>query len=514
MAAPGAPESLSLRLTVGLVGVLIASFSSGLNEYLTQHALMDIKGALAIGYDEGTWITTLYAAAGVCGMAFAPWCSYTFSIRRFTLFCIAAFAVLAFLCPFAPNLPSLYVLRTLQGLMGGCLPPMLMTVALRFLPANIKLYGLGAYALTATFTPNIALPLSALWVEYFSWEWAFWQAIPLCMLCFSAVAYGLPQDPLHLERFQKFDTIGLLTGLPGLCAVLVGLLQGDRLDWFESPLITGLLIGGGGLLVAFFINESTHPVPFFRLDILKRRNFTFGLLALTCVLIMMSVIIGNPVRYLASVQEYRPLQAAPLTLLVALPQLLALILVSALCNIRWVDCRWVLAAGVVCCMISCLGFSQMNADWTRHNFYWLMALQIIGQPMSIIPLLILATSVVAPVEGVFASSWFNTTRALASVLGAAWVSALVTDRTRFHSDVLVGQLGERMQVVDLQLQEWHSALPDMDSSQLLGLLGHDLQHQVAVLTSADVFLAASLFGIPVLILLLVLPQRVYPPRSQ
>jgi len=42
------------------------------------------------------------------------------------------------LCPFAPNLSVLMLLRVVQGAAGGALPPMLMTVALRFLPPNIK----------------------------------------------------------------------------------------------------------------------------------------------------------------------------------------------------------------------------------------------------------------------------------------------------------------------------------------------------------------------------------------
>lgn len=514
MAAPAATENpFGLRIVVGLVGVLIASFTAGLNEYITQHALMDIKGALSIGHDEGTWLTVLYSAAGVCGMAFAPWCSYTFTIRRFTLFAIAAFAFLAFLGPFALDLRCLYLLRTLQGLMGGCLPPMLMTVALRFLPPNVKLYGLAAYALTATFTPNIAIPLSALWVEHLSWTWAFWQAIPLCAICFAAVAYGLPQDPMHLERFEKFDTIGLLTGMPGLCAIVVGLLQGDRLDWFESPLISTLLIGGTGLLVAFFVNESTHPLPFFRLDILKRRNFTFGLIALTCILIMMTVIIGMPAKYLSAVHEYRPRQVAPLTLLVALPQLPALFLVGALCNLRRVDCRWVMAAGALCCATSCIGFSFLSSDWTRENFYLLMLLQIVGQPMAIIPILMLATSAVVPAEGVFASSWFNTTRAIASVFGSALTSYLTTERNHFHSDVLVGQLGDSAQVTELYLQELHERLPGVASSELPGALGHLLQEQVVTMTVMDVFLAASTLAVVVLVTLPLIPTRIYPPRS-
>ena len=77
--------------------------------------------------------------------------------------------------------------------MAGCLPPMLMTVALRFLPPGIKLYGLGAYALTATFGPNLGLPLAAFWFEYVGWQWVFWQVIPLCLVAMAAVSHGIPR---------------------------------------------------------------------------------------------------------------------------------------------------------------------------------------------------------------------------------------------------------------------------------------------------------------------------------
>ncbi len=139
---------------------------SGLNEMVTKVALADIRGALAIGYDEGTWLVASYAATSVAAAAFAPWCAVTYSLRRFTLCAIGAFTLLwAVLCPLAPNYETLMILRTLQGLAGGALPPMLMTVALRFLPPNVKLYGLAGYALTATFGPGLGTPLAGLWTE-------------------------------------------------------------------------------------------------------------------------------------------------------------------------------------------------------------------------------------------------------------------------------------------------------------------------------------------------------------
>lgn len=288
-AKPAAPaaQPFGLRIVVGMLGVLLASLSAGLNEKVTDLAMTDVRGALSIGHDEGTWLLALYSAAQVAAMAFAPWFSVTVSLRRFTLGAIACFALLALLCPFAPNVETLYLLRLLQGFAGGCMPPMLMTVALRFLPPGIKLYGLGAYALTATFAPNLGMPLAALWTEFVGWQWVFWQVIPLCAVALAAVAWGIPQDPLRLERLKQFDYPGLALGLPGILMLVIGLLQGERLDWFESDLITVLVLGGAGLLVGFFINEWTHPLPFYRLDILKRRNFTHALITLAGVLVVL-----------------------------------------------------------------------------------------------------------------------------------------------------------------------------------------------------------------------------------
>jgi DHA2 family multidrug resistance protein len=159
--APKEPE-LPLRLAIGLLGMLLASLLAILNEDVTEVGLEDIRGALSIGNDDGTWVTALFEATNVATMVFAPWFGITFTLKRFTIGAVLAVMLLGFLSPLAPNLLSLYVLRVLQGIAGGCLPPMLIIVALRYLPPKIKLYGLAGYALTATFGPALSTPLTAL----------------------------------------------------------------------------------------------------------------------------------------------------------------------------------------------------------------------------------------------------------------------------------------------------------------------------------------------------------------
>ncbi|AJO75882.1 MFS transporter [Pseudomonas sp. MRSN 12121] len=494
--AAASPPVFGPRIIIGLLGVLLAVLVSGLNEMVTKIALADIRGALAIGYDEGTWLVASYTATSVAAMAFAPWCSVTFSLRRFTLCAIALFTVLGVLCPFAPNYESLLLLRTLQGLAGGALPPMLMTVALRFLPANVKLYGLAGYALTATFGPSLGTPLAALWTEYVGWQWAFWQVVAPCVLAMLAVAYGLPQDPLRLERLKAFNWRGLLLGFPAICMLVIGILQGNRLDWFNSPLI-GLLLGGGALLlVLFMFNEWSQPIPFFKLQMLGIRNLSFALLTLAGVLVVLTAVIIIPSSFLAQVQGYRPLQTAPVMLVMALPQLLALPLVAALCNLRWVDCRWVLGIGLGMLVLSCLGGTHLTSVWIRDDFYLLQLLQIFGQPMAVLPLLMLSTGSIQPIEGPFASAWFNTVKGLAAVVATGVLDVLTTHRLHFHSTRLVDSLG-------------NSPLSAVDASNL----AQRLHRQAVVLTSADLYYVMAGVAAALILLIFWMPTRIYPPRA-
>ncbi len=496
VAGPPAQTAFGLRVVVGLFGVLLAVLCAGLNETVTKLSLADIRGAMGIGADEGAWLLAVYSAASVSAMAFSPWLATTFSLRRFTLCAIGAFAVLGLVQPFAPDLHSLMLLRVLQGLASGALPPMLMSVALRFLPPGIKVYGLACYTLTATLGPNLATPLAGLWTEYVGWQWAFWQIILPSLLAMFCVGWGLPQDPLRLERFKQFDWRGVVLGLPAISALVIGLSLGDRWGWFDSPLICWLLGGGALLLVLFLYNEWSEPLPFFQLRLLGRRNLSFALLTLAGVLIVLSAASSIPSGYLAQIQGYRPAQTSPLMLLVAMPQLVSLPLVAALCNLRAVDCRWVLAVGLSMLALSCIGGNHLTSAWIRDNFYLLQLLQVFGQPMAVLPLLMLSTNGMSPQDGPFASAWFNTVKGLAAVIAAGLLDVLGTLRRHFHSNHLVDSLGNAPLVDD--------RAPD---------LAHRIHEQALVLTSADLYLIMACIAVALICLIPFVPTRVYPPRA-
>jgi len=278
--------------------------------------------------------------------------------------------------------------------------------------------------------------------------------------------------------------------------LVVGILQGNRLDWFESGLICFLLAGGLVLMVLFMVNEWSQEVPFFNLQMLGIRNLSFALITLAGVLVVLLAVILIPSSYLAQVQGYRPWQTAPVMLLMAGPQLIALPLVAALCNLRWVDCRWVLGIGLSMLALSCIGGSQITSVWIRDDFYVLQLLQIFGQPMAVLPLLMLATGSIHPTQGPFASAWFNTVKGLAAVIATGVLETLTTARQHLHSTMLVDRLG-------------NSPLADSDS---VGL-AHRIHVQALVLTSSDLYLCMAGIALALILLIFWLPTRMYPPRA-
>ena len=201
-------KGLELRPLLGLGGVLLAALTAEFNDGVTSAALIDVRGGLWISQDPGTWLNSLFSTGQVIGMSMAAFWALTVSIRRWLLGVIAATCVSTVCIPLTSNLGLLYFLRAVQGLCSGFTIPLLLTVALQVLPPPVRLYGLAAYGLTATFGPNISAALAALWTSLVGWQFVFYEGLPLCALSGLLVWHGVAQQPPQYERIRQFDWCG------------------------------------------------------------------------------------------------------------------------------------------------------------------------------------------------------------------------------------------------------------------------------------------------------------------
>ncbi len=510
---------MNIKPFLGLGGVLIAAMTSEFNDQVTSVALIDVRGALGIGHDSGTWIESLYVSAEIIGMAISPWLLVTFTLRRWTLFAITLCGASSVLIPFSPNIEAIYALRLLQGLVGGMIIPLVMTTAFRILTPHIRLYGLAVYALTATFTPALAATEAALWTDIVGWRFVFLQTIPLCSLAGVLVWYFVSQDQPKYERFRMLDWRGVLLLVIGTGALSTMLYQGDRLDWFNSQVICVLALVSAIAIPLLFVNEWFHPLPLLKLQMLGRRNLAYGVFGL-----FLFVIIGQsgstaPLRYLQEVQGYRPLQSNLVTLEIAALQLVMLPAMALLLDYKQVDARVVSLVGLGLILASCIGSSFITIYWNRDQFYFWQLLQAIGQPMVVMPLLMKSTNtVVSPADGPLASALLNTSRAIAEATSAWFVELIDRWRNALHSDRIIDEAGQdRWRVIQSNGVLPQYPPPLMPDGQprvphSLEAFSHVVQQQAVILTTSDTFLILGALTVFLMVVVMTLPVRSLPPR--
>lgn len=498
--SPPAAAPFGPRLFTGVMGVLVAAIMSGLNNRVGALTLIDIRGARGFGVDDGHWLGIVYTAGELIAMPLSSWFAATFSFRRYHMVVVAAFVTIGLLLPFSPNYGWMLALRAMQGLLGGALIPLLMGAALRFFPVPIRLYGLSLYALTATFAPNVAIWLAAIWTDGgFDLRMVYWQILPLAGFAIWAVWWGIPQDPVRLERFGQFNLLGFVTAIASLSMLVVALEQGERLDWLHSALVVWLLLAGLALFGVFLISEWYHPVPFVKLQLLARRNLWLAFLIFVGMLIVLLSGSLLPADQLGHVQGFRPLQLAPIGLAIALPQFVLGPSAAFLLYRQWVDARRMMALGLCALAGACFLGAAVTSEWMVTQFWVAQALHAIGQPLAIVSLLFIATSAVMPMEGPFVSGIVNGLRVIGTFLGSIGIGSFLIDRTAAHERGLIDRIGR----IGFD--------PRGDPAGLVERIGH----QAFTLSIADTYRMLGVLAlalIPLTFFLIYTPPPVIPLR--
>jgi DHA2 family multidrug resistance protein len=269
------------------------------------------------------------------------------------------------------------------------------------------------------------------------------------------------------------------------------------------------------------VNEWFHPLPLLKLQMLGRRNFAYGALGLFTFLIISQSGSTVPLRYLQEVQGYRPLQSNLITLEIAAVQLVMLPATALLLDYKRVDSRVVSLVGLGLILASCIGSAFLTVYWNRDQFYLWQLLQAVGQPMVIMPLLMMATNAVAsPAEGPFAAALVNTPRAVAEATSIWFLELIGRWRNALHSDRIIDQVGQdRWRVIQSNgvLPQYPPPLtPDGQprAPNSLEAFSHAVKQQVAILSTSDTFLILGALTVFLMVVVMTLPVRTMPPRIQ
>jgi DHA2 family multidrug resistance protein len=316
------------------------------------------------------------------------------------------------------------------------------------------------------------------------------------------------------------DWRGALLLVIGTGALSTMLYQGDRLDWFNSKLICVLALVSAIAIPLLLVNEWFHPLPLLKLQMLGRRNLAYGVLGLFLFLIISRSGSTVPLQYLQQVQGYRPLQSNLITLEIAALQLVMLPAMALLLDYRRVDSRAVSLVGLGLILTSCIASAfLLTVYWNRNQFYLWQLFQAVGQPMVIMPLLMMTTNTIAgPAEGPLSAALLNTSRGVAEAASVWFLELIDRWRNALHYDRIADEAGQdRWRVIQSNgvLPQYPPPLTPAGHPRVpnsLEAFGHAVQQQVAILSTSDTFLILGALTVLLMVVVMTLPVRTMPPR--
>jgi DHA2 family multidrug resistance protein len=505
---------------IGVSAVVVGAIIAQINTRITTFALADVRGAMGFGFDEGSWLTTVFSVGQMLVTPAAAWFGAVLGTRRLLLWSTAIFTVSSLVLPLCRDYDTVIALQLVRGLSVGTFIPASLGFILRSLAPRWWIWGLAAYSFRFGFSQNIAASLEAWYSETGHWEWVFWQNVVLTPLMAGLIWIGMSRRPIDRELLRRTDWGGIVFAGLGFALIYAALDQGNRLDWLNSGMVTGLLLGGGLLVAAFIVNEGLAPFPLIHLPILTRRSvwipivliaiFGFGSTATAFVL----------PDYLTRIQGLRALQIGDVLNWIALPQIV-LVPLTAL-TLRWVDARILLAVGFALIAAGSWMDTDLTHDWANDDFLASQIVAAFGLAVALTALITFAVANIVPAQAAAIAAAIQTARLIGVEAGSAFIQTFVRVREQIHSHFIGLHLVAGSDAMDRAVDQASAPFSDRPfgvedtTAAALEAIGNVVRREAYVLAYIDSFwviawvLAASLL----LIFLLRPPplNALTPPR--
>jgi DHA2 family multidrug resistance protein len=502
------------RPVLGILAVMLGAFISSLNTKLTTFGIADIRGGLSLGFDEGSWIGTVFGAAQMVVTPAAAWMSTILGTRRVLLWTGTVFTLASLLAPLAADYDTLIALQLIRGLAVGAFIPAALGFVLRSLAPKWWMWGIAAYAFRFVFSQNIAGAIEGWFSETGHWQWIFWDNVPLTLLMLVLVWIAMPHRPIDRVLLPRTDWPGIVYAGLGFGLIYAGLDQGNRLDWLNSGTVCGFLLGGAVLVVAFFIREARAPFPLIHLPVLIRYY-----VAVPALLISLygfgSTATGYVLPdYLTRVQGLRDIQIGDVLDWIALPQIILVPLVALL--VRRFDARLLLVFGFATIALGSWMDTGLTHDWAGGDFLPSQCVSAVGLAFAITALVTYAIAHITPLQAAAIATTIQIARLLGAEIGSAVIQTFVRVREQTYSNLIGQHLlsgSSAIEGVATQLAGPFGNRPTGlgdPTAQGLDLLASLVQREAYVLSYIDAFWLIAWVSLSGLLLILLLRR---PPRN-
>src|SRR5919198_4886150 len=153
-------ETTTRAMLIPLVAIILGTFMVILDNTVVNVALPTLGRVFRTDLNLLQWVITAYMLAQAAVIPLSGWLSDRFGAKRVYLTSLVLFTLGSTLCGLAQSAPALVATRVLQGLGGGMLMPIGMSVIYRLTPPARRGEIMGLFGLPIMVAPALGPGLS------------------------------------------------------------------------------------------------------------------------------------------------------------------------------------------------------------------------------------------------------------------------------------------------------------------------------------------------------------------
>ncbi|MDQ2622432.1 MAG: DHA2 family efflux MFS transporter permease subunit, partial [Actinomycetota bacterium] len=426
--APPTSDKLDRKVLVTAGVVVLGALMSILDITVVSVALETFQQEFQATSAEVAWTMTAYTLALAAVIPVTGWAADRFGTKRLYLLAIALFVAGSVLCATAGSLSALVGFRVAQGIGGGMLMPLGMTILTRAAGPDRVGRVMAVLGVPMLLGPIFGPIIGGWLIEVATWHWIFLINVPVGAAALIYAAIVLPKD--NVEPSESFDFLGMLLLSPGLAAFLYGVSSIPEAGtiWADKVLVPAAI---GLVLIIAFVPWALSPRnrhPLIELRLFRNRQLTIAVITMSLFAI---AFFGASLLFPLYFQQVRGESALGAGLLIA-PQGIGAMLTMPLAGMLAdkIGPGKIVLAGISVIVVGMGMCTQLGADTSYA--YTIAALFIMGLGMgaTMMPIMAAALATLTDHNIARGSTLMNIVQQVAASIGTALFSVLLTNQVK------------------------------------------------------------------------------------
>ncbi len=429
MASPARSSSLLAVVVTVMIGVLMGVLDAA----IVNVAIPSISGNLGAAPDLAAWVATGYTLGMMIVMPLNGWLTARLGQKRYYLAAFGLFTVMSCLCGAAPSIEALIVFRVLQGLGGGALQPIALSILLGSAPASRRSDMVAAFSFASVAPFALGPVIGGYLLDNADWRMLFFFKLPICVAGM-VLAWFVLRDDRVKGAAPPLDWVGLGAMSVMLACAQFVLSTGQREDWFESQTIVTFTAVGVLAGVWFVWSQLRSARPLVNLRIFRTASFAVG-----CVITVVSGFGLYGINLVTPLFFQGPLRLPAYDTGIYLLQgsIATAVLIPFVGPItRRFDTRIAIGTGLVMFAAGAWMMGNLSADAGYWDVFWPRVLQGLALGLLFVPLLAATLAQVAANALSDATGIATLVRYLGGNVGIAVLQVLQVRRTVDAADAM------------------------------------------------------------------------------